>query len=139
VDRPYLDANVLYSAARSPTSRLHQLWTLPETDLLTSAYAIEEARRNLVLDKPDAVPGLDTLVAAMTVVAEPAEGVALPAGMDLPAKDVPVFLAAVQAGATHFLTGDKKHFGPYAGTAPGGVVVLPPGEYLDCRLPPGDP
>ena len=33
----------------------------------------------------------------------------------LPAKDRPIFLAAVEAHATHLLTGDRAHFGPYFG------------------------
>ena len=49
MDRVFLDANILFSAAYRPTSRLLQLWSLPDVELLTSPYAVEEARRNLDL------------------------------------------------------------------------------------------
>lgn len=54
MDRDFLDANVLFSAARSATSRLRDLWRLPQTTLITSAYCVEEARRNLAIDRPEA-------------------------------------------------------------------------------------
>jgi hypothetical protein len=47
-DRVFLDANILVSAAWRADSGLSALWTLPDTQLLTSAYAIVEADRNVV-------------------------------------------------------------------------------------------
>jgi hypothetical protein len=47
VDRLFLDANVLYSAAESPTSRFRVFWDMGDVELVTSVYAQEEARRNL--------------------------------------------------------------------------------------------
>ena len=51
----------------------------------------------------------------------------------LPDKDRPVPLAAIGAGATHLLTGDFQHFGPYYGERIEAVLILPPGEYLSLR------
>jgi uncharacterized protein len=51
----------------------------------------------------------------------------------LPDKDRPILLAAIGAGATHLLTGDFRHFGPYYGERIEGVLILPPGEYLSLR------
>jgi len=48
-------------------------------------------------------------------------------------KDRPVLLAAIGVGATHLLTGDFRHFGPYYGKRIEGVVVLPPGESFASR------
>jgi hypothetical protein len=48
-------------------------------------------------------------------------------------KDEPLFLAAVTAQATHFLTGDLKHFGPYLGQNIAGVLILRPSVYLQGR------
>jgi hypothetical protein len=45
-------------------------------------------------------------------------------------KDRPVLPAAIGVGATHLLTGDLRHFGPYYGKRTEGVLALPPGEYL---------
>ena len=53
--------------------------------------------------------------------------------MELAGKDRPVLLAAIGVGATHLLTGDFRHFGPYYGKRIEGVLVLPPGGYLASR------
>ena len=51
MDRVFLDANVLYSAAYLEFSDLGRLCTLDDLLLLLSSdYAIEEARRNLAMD-----------------------------------------------------------------------------------------
>ncbi len=51
----------------------------------------------------------------------------------LPAKDRPVLLAAIVAGADYLLTGDLTRFGACMGTGIHGVTVLLPGEYLRAR------
>jgi len=48
-------------------------------------------------------------------------------------KGQPVLLVAIGVGATHLLTGDFRHFGPYYGERIEGVIVLSPGEYLSSR------
>ena len=48
----------------------------------------------------------------------------------LPDKDRPILLAAITARATHLLTGDVQHFGPYFGQQIDGVMILPPAAYL---------
>ena len=45
MDRVFLDANILFSAAYRSESGLKQLWHISEAQLLTSQYAVEEARR----------------------------------------------------------------------------------------------
>lgn len=47
MDRLFLDANVLFSAAYRAGAGIKKLWALEDCVLLTSNYAIEEARRNL--------------------------------------------------------------------------------------------
>jgi hypothetical protein len=47
VDRVFLDANVLFSAAYRPDAGLARLCKLPRAELMTSTYAAEEARINL--------------------------------------------------------------------------------------------
>jgi predicted nucleic acid-binding protein len=106
VDRVFLDANVLFSAGYKSISSLRKLWGLTDVELLTSSYAVEEAYRNLAIHKPDQLESLEQLVDALTVVAEPAEGLSLPTEVDLVEKDRPILLAAIAARATHLLTGD---------------------------------
>jgi hypothetical protein len=103
--------------------------------MLTSALALDEARRNLALDRPSALTDLDSIAAATTIVPEPGQAEPLPSNMTLPEKDRPIFLAAVGAQATHFLTGDKRHFGAYRGQAIAGVIVLTPADYSQSRGP----
>jgi hypothetical protein len=133
VDRPFLDANVLYSAGYKETSPLRKLWELPDTELLTSLYAADEARCNLAVDKPNQIESLEKLLAAMTLVAGPSGRLTLPEGVALPQKDCPILLAAIESRATHLLTGDKLHFGRYFGQTVSGVLILRPGEYLARR------
>jgi hypothetical protein len=64
LDRVFLDANVLFSAAYREQNGLLQFWSLTNTTLLTSAYSVAEARRNLT--DPAALLRLDHLVAAVT-------------------------------------------------------------------------
>ena len=61
MDRVFLDANVLYSAGYKDTSALRKLWELTEVELLTSFYAVDEARRNLAMDKPGQIESLKQL------------------------------------------------------------------------------
>jgi len=50
-----------------------------------------------------------------------------------PEKDAPILLAAMEAQATHLVTGDVRHFGPYFGRTVQGVLVVTPAEYLKLR------
>ena len=130
MDRLFLDANVLFSAAYRPDSGLARLWKLSGVELVTSEYASEEARVNL----PDDAQRrrLEKLLETVQVVATVSMR-ALPRQVDLPEKDRPILLAAVEARATRLLTGDKEHFGAYFGKVIAGVHILPPGEYLRAR------
>jgi len=126
-DRIFLDANVLFSAAYRPDSGLLALWTRTEPVLLTSAHAVEEARRNLPGD--DQRHRLNGLVGKCEIVTTPT-GMALPEGLVLPPGDRMIFLAAMAAHATHLLTGDRTHFGRYYGRTIAGVLILSPSDYL---------
>lgn len=126
----FLDANVLFSAAYRAESRLRELWTLPETQLVTSGYALEEARRNL--DGIDQRRRLEALAAEVRVIHESGSW-ALPPDVILPEKDRPILSAAVVSGATHLVTGDQTHFGPWYGKQVGGVSIIRPAVYLQSR------
>ena len=128
MDRVFLDANVLVSAALTPDSRLHALWKRPDVRLTGSPYVIAEARRNVTA--PGAAARLEVLVEAISVLpAEPAD-FAMEGDPALPAKDRPVLLAAIASSSDYLLTGDATHFGDLFGRAFNGVTVLRPGEYV---------
>jgi uncharacterized protein len=130
--RIFLDANVLFSAAYRRDAGLRRLWRLPGIQLTTSVYAVEEARRNL--DQPKQRRELEELLDSVEIVPTAATtDHPLFSTVELPDKDRPILLAAIGAGATHLLTGDFRHFGPYYGKRIEGVLVLPPGEYLSSR------
>jgi len=133
VDRVFLDANVLFSAAYVPGSRLSELWAFPGVKLVTSDLALEEARRNLLAYRPEGVAALAELAARMEVVPSVSARPRLPRGVALPNKDLPILAAAIAVRCTYLLTGDKRHFGALYGRRVGGVRVLTPGEYLRGR------
>ncbi len=72
------------------------------------------------------------LVQLVRVVDEPRTET-LPPAVRLPVKDVPILLAAIEAGADYLLTGDLEHFGPYFGQSVRGVHILRPRDYLARR------
>ena len=96
-------------------------------ELITSEYALQEARRNLAT--PEQRARLDTLTASLRLVTAIPE-VDLPESVHLPDKDKPILLAAIHAGASHLLTGDSTHFGKLYGVSVGGVLILSPSEFL---------
>ena len=57
----------------------------------------------------------------------------LPSTINLPDKDVPILMAALDATADYLLTGDKEHFGPYFGKVVEGITILRPRDYPALR------
>ena len=129
MDRLFLDASVLFSAAYRSQAGLLQLWKLKDVVLCTSHYAAEEARLNL----SDDVQRHRLAKLLLTVQFCDAWVRELPRGISLPEKDAPILLAAIEVRATHLLTGDVRHFGPYFGKTIEGVLIMLPGEYLRRR------
>jgi uncharacterized protein len=132
VDVLFLDANVLFSAAYMAESRLRELWTLPDVELVTSEYAWEEAHRNL--PRAEQRERLFALAPGLRLVQESGPW-ALPNNVILPDKDRPILAAALLSGATHLITGDATHFGIWYGKRIGSVLVLRPAAYLQSRQP----
>lgn len=122
MERVFLDANVLFSAAYRADAGLLKLWRARGIQLCSSSYALEEARINL--DEPAQRARLTQLEAKLQLF--DALEQELPSGVLLPGKDVPILLAAIAANATHLLTGDLRHFGPYLGRRIAGVLILTP-------------
>jgi predicted nucleic acid-binding protein len=129
-ERVFLDANILVAAAWRAESGLLALWQLTGIQLLTSGYAIVEADRNV--SNAEQRTRLHRLLQRVEIVDEPLPR-GLPAGIALPAKDVPILLAAIDSGAKYLLTGDKDHFGKYYGQVIDGVIVIRPAAYLALR------
>jgi uncharacterized protein len=132
LDRVFLDANVLYSAAYLELAGLTRLWNFDDTQLLSSAYAIEEAKRNLATDRPEAVSRLNWLLESVSTIDAP-QGLKLQETIRLDPKDQPILLAAIHGKAGYLLTGDARHFEHLYGKRTEGVLILRPAQYFDRR------
>jgi hypothetical protein len=130
MDIIFLDANVLFSAAYKHDANFLKFWRLMDVRLVCSTYAVGEAHRNL--RKPEQRDRLARLLQSVEFV-QPVDDRALPKGVRLPEKDVPILLGAIAARATHLLTGDAQHFGAYYGKTIKGVRILSPADYFLTR------
>lgn len=132
--RIFLDANVLFSAAKSDGA-VHQLLTLLEKsghECCVDGYVIEEARRNLVAKAPDRVVALERLLSRMKTAGAQRSDTALEA--PLPAKDRPVLAAAIRQSCTALVTGDRTHFGALYGRTIQGVTIYSPRSLAEMLL-----
>lgn len=130
MDILFLDANVMFSAAYDPDAGLRRLWSLEGVELISSLYAVDEARRNL--REPEQRDRLDALLEGIRLVASLPER-RLPDDVTLPSKDQPILKAALAARATHLITGDVSDFGHLFDTTVEGLRVLTPGAYIRAR------
>jgi len=133
--RIFLDANILFSAAKSdgPIHALvvrlldagHECWV--------DGYVIDEARRNISAKAPARLQSLETLVAKVRVAAtSPAT---LGAGLaGLPEKDRPVVAAAAALSCEILVTGDRTHFGKFYGRLVQGVRIHSPRSLFEQLL-----
>lgn len=131
MDRVFLDANVLFSAAYREKSGLRSLWLMPEVRLVTSTYAFAEASRNL--QTAEQTQRLDQLAEQLELVAEPATRPAVPGAVDLPDGDLPILQAAMASNCSHLLSGDRRAFGSYYREHIAGILILRPADYLSRR------
>jgi len=131
MDRLFLDANILFSAAYRPNAGLLQLWKLKNVILCSSHYAFEEARINLA---EDAQRRRLAKLAGRIEFFDPTQR-EFPAGVSLPEKDRPILLAAMAARTTHLITGDVRHFGAHFGKTIEGILVVTPAHYLKTYQP----
>jgi predicted nucleic acid-binding protein len=132
--RVFLDANVLFTATHNPNGKaafVVELAGAGHFSLFTSEAAREEAERNLAVKYPDSLPLLATLLRRITLV--PTDFSAFfPDG--LPIKDAVIFQAAATCRATHFLTGDFQHFGPFMNQpdVTGSIILQTVAEFLNA-------
>lgn len=134
--RIFLDANVLFSAAKSDGAVRHLLTLLKQSahECYVDGYVIEEARRNLVAKAPEGIAILDTLLSHMkTASAQPSDA-AFEASLPLPTKDRPVLAAAIRQGCAALVTGDRTHFGALYGRTIHGVTIHSPRSLAEALL-----
>jgi len=134
----FLDANVVFSAAHQREGRAQALLLLARAgrcDLMVSAHALEEARRNLTRKSHSFDKRLEDLLPMTEVVAEaPAPLVAWALEHGLPLKDAPILAAAVHANADILVTGDLRDFGHLFGKSLRGVRILSLAKAIEAVL-----
>jgi uncharacterized protein len=129
MDRLFLDANILFSAAYEANARLQKLWRLKDVVLCSSHYAVEEAKANLEDQaQKSRLVRLVRKVEMFDAASREVIGV-----VRLPEKDVLILLGAIEARAIHLISCDLQHFGPYFGKKIEGILVVTPSGYLKRR------
>ena len=126
--RIFLDANILFSAAKSDGAIRRLLALLIEAghECAADTYVIEEASRNLAAKAPDRVAVLDELLSQFHIAGFQSPEQDFDPGVPLPEKDLPVFAAAVRSASSVLLTGDSTHFGSLFGRTVHGVTIHSP-------------
>ena len=132
--RVFLDANVLFSAAKSDGAVRELLKRLEESghQCCVDTYVIEEARRNLEAKAPDQMPALEKLLPRMKTGRAQRVDPTLEASLPLPAKDRPVLAAAIQLSCDALVTGDRTHFGALYGRTSHGVTIHSPRSQAEA-------
>ena len=119
--RVFLDANVVFPASNSGSNielLIHLL--LDRGTGVTSDLALEEARRNVELKRPNWSEPFQALVNNIEVV----PSVQFELSVELVENDVPILCTAIQADCDALVTGDKRHFGHLYGRTIDGVKVM---------------
>lgn len=126
--RIFLDANVIFSAAKSDGAVRALLSRLRACGhrLCADGYVIAEARRNLASKDAAVLTALAALLPHLEVA--PSQAAQLPADAFnlLPDKDRPVLAAAIRLGCDALVTGDRTHFGVLYGRPIAGVTIHSP-------------
>ena len=134
--RVFLDANILFSAAKTDGAVRELLRLLQETghECWVDEYVVFEAHRNLLAKGPEALSALDALLATCHLKPGRVPATSAPrADIDwLPDKDRPVLAAAIRLRCHALLTGDQTHFGAGYGRTFSGVVVRSPRSLLEA-------
>jgi len=134
--RIFLDANVLFSAAKSDGAVRHLLALLIDAghECWADDYVIEEARRNLFAKAPETVSVLDAFLARINVAAAHSITETIEAVLAVPEKDRPVLIAAIRLKCDALVTGDWTHFGAFYEKRLGGVVIHSPRSLAKALL-----
>lgn len=130
--RVFVDADVLFAGSAAPSQSDASLVVLRLAEItlieaVTSLQAVTEAERNLQLKLPHALPAFRLLVSrCLRVIPDPAllelqahTGRADP-------KDLPILVAALQAGCPWLVTFNLSDFRP----GHPAVTVLKPGDFV---------
>jgi uncharacterized protein len=132
--RIFLDANVLFSAAKSDGAVRELISRLVGSghECVVDEYVVVEARRDLESKGPEALAELDALLSRFNVAPPLAPARAVKGIEWLPEKDKPVLYAAMSLRCDVLITGDRTHFGPGYGKSFGGVTIHSPRSLAEA-------
>lgn len=134
--RIFLDANILFSAAKSDGAlrKLLRLLLNDGHECWVDDYVVTEARRNLRAKEPEALTLFEALLAHLNIA--PAQLPGKPnVEIDwLPEKDRAVLAAAIRLHCEALVTGDRTHFGKGYGNMFGGVTIYSPRSLAESLL-----
>ena len=136
--RIFLDANILFSAAKSDGAirKLFELLIEAGHECWVDAYVVEEARRNLAAKFPDGLAVLERLLARTHGAGAQHADAALEAALPLPEKDRPVLAAAIHNRCAALVTGDRTHFGSLFSKTVRGTTIHSPRSLAQSVLGP---
>lgn len=137
----FIDANVLFSAARSRAGGSAYIFKLAEKGrlkLFSARLALKEAERNLVEKKDEEtllmLYDLLERISVQLVDADKAIAKKKYAGV-FGAKDAPIFASAVASKAEFLITLDKKHFlHPKIAKENLPIKIVSPGQFIEKYL-----
>ena len=134
--RIFLDANVLFSAAKSDGAvrRLLDLLIGNGHECWADGFVVEEARRNLAAKFPGGLPVLGALLPRLRIGPIHAPDPAFEDALPLPEKDRPVLAAAIRHRCEALVTGDRAHFGSLYGKTIHGVTIYSPSSIAETLL-----
>jgi predicted nucleic acid-binding protein len=135
--RVFLDANILFSAARSSGAINQLVHRLAQSGhaCCVDSYVIEEARRNLAIKAPEQLSEFEHLLRRMEQATAMHGGDdELEASLPLPAEDRPVLAAAIRRQCDALVTGDRTHFGALYGHTVHGVAIHSPRSLAEALL-----
>ena len=135
--RIFLDANVLFSAAKSAGAIRQLLYELHAAGhtLVADEYVSTEARRNAAAKATgDALDYLQALLTRIEVCAVQFPALTQVSVLWLPEKDRPVLIAAMTLKCDALVTGDRTHFGLGYGKTFDGVTVYSPAQLAQAVL-----
>lgn len=134
--RVFLDANILFSAAKSAGAVRELLGRLAAAGHILCAdhYVEAEARRNLQAKGASALDDLEVLLHRIELSAFKATPLPPDVANLLPEKDRPVLSAAIRLHCEVLVTGDRTHFGALFGKTIAGVAIHSPRSLFDALL-----
>lgn len=133
--RVFLDASVLFAAAYSTTGASREIirqGIRGQIKLVASELVFEEARRNLGVKGPDAVPDLEAFRQSSTIeMVRPSREEIEEAMVYTADKDAPVVAAARKAEADYLVSLDREHLVEVPEVIRrAGLAILLPGHFL---------